>query len=84
MTGGHQIGTRDRRAGKGESYHITVGNGTWIGSRSSIVNSVHIGEGCVIAACACVTKDLEEDCIYGGVPAKLIRRLDRDVRTSEK
>lgn len=76
LTGGHKIGGEDRRAGPGERYDIFVGNGTWIGARSTILGNTRIGAGCVIAACACVTKDVEEHHLVGGVPARVIRELD--------
>jgi maltose O-acetyltransferase len=76
LTGGHEIGDKERRAGEGETYTVRVGNGVWIGARSTILGNVHLSEGCVIAACACVTKDVPEDTIVGGVPAKLLRRIE--------
>ena len=76
LTGGHQIGTADRRAGKGETYTIEVGDGTWIGARSTISGNIKIGKSCVVAACACVTQDLADSRLVGGVPAKEIRVLD--------
>ena len=39
QTGGHAIGDRTRRAGEGEIYHQVIGNGTWIGGRSTICNN---------------------------------------------
>jgi len=76
LTGGHQVGTANRRAGVGERYHISVGNGTWIGARSTILGNTSIGHGCVITACACVTKSISDDVMVGGVPAKVIRELE--------
>lgn len=76
QTGGHAIGDRIRRAGQGESYHQVVGNGTWIGGRSTICNNTKIGEGCIVAGCACVVKDVEENTLVGGIPAKIIRKLE--------
>lgn len=76
QTGGHKIGTPDRRAGEGLIFHQTVGDGTWIGGRSTILNNTRIGKSCVIAGCACVTRDVEDNMLVGGVPAKIIRRLD--------
>lgn len=77
LTGGHQIGDGSRRAGKGETYSISVGAGTWIGARATIMKDVHIGSGCVVAACACVGTDIADHVLAGGVPAKPIRELER-------
>lgn len=76
QTGGHIIGDSKRRAGKGIIASQTVGNGVWIGGRSTIVGNVHIGDSSVVAACACVVKNVETDTLVAGVPARVIRRLD--------
>lgn len=77
-TGGHKIGTQDRRAGKDECYTQCVGNGTWIGGRVTIINETSIGNSCVIASCACVTNNVADNLLVGGVPAKVIRCLEND------
>ena len=77
QTGGHQIGTADRRAGDGCIFKQTVGDGTWIGGRSTILGNTNIGRGCVIAGCSCVVKDVPDDVLVGGVPAKVIRVVGR-------
>lgn len=76
QTGGHEIGDLFRRAGKGEVYKQKVGKGTWIGGRSTICNNTEIGSGCVIAGCACVVSNISDNMLVGGVPAKIIRRLE--------
>jgi len=75
QTGGHEIGGESRRAGQGKIFHQTVGNGVWIGGRATICNDAHIGDGAVVAGCACVVKDVEKNTLVGGVPAKLIKKL---------
>lgn len=75
FTGGHAIGTPERRAGAGETYTIRVGDGCWLGGRSSLMRSIQVGSGAVVAACACVTKDVPENTLVGGVPAKPLRSL---------
>ena len=79
QTGGHEIGDASRRAGKEIICSQRVGNGVWIGGRSTIVGNTTIGDSCVIAACACVVHDVEANMLVGGVPAKVIRRLDDDI-----
>ena len=74
-TGGHIIGAADRRAGKGESYTIQIGDGCWLGGRTTFTHSLTVGSGSVVAACACVTKYMQENKLIGGVPAKEIRSL---------
>lgn len=76
QTGSHEIGTRERRAGIGKNCCQKIKNGVWIGGRATIIGDVVIGEGSVIAGCACVVKDVPENVLVGGVPAKVIRRLN--------
>ena len=78
LTGGHQIGTHTRRAGVGEHYTISVGNGVWIGARSTLLRSISIGDGSVIAACSCVHRDVGCDLLVAGVPARPVRGLAND------
>lgn len=76
QTGGHEIGSSDRRAGKGLKFSQSVGDGTWIGGRSTILGNTTIGKGCVVAGCACVVKNVPDNVLAGGVPAKIIRTLE--------
>ena len=76
QTGGHEIGGQERRAGKGIVAKQMVGNGVWIGGRTTIIGNVKIGNSSVIAGCACVVRDVEPNSVVGGVPARIIRRLD--------
>lgn len=77
QTGGHEIGSRERRAGDGLICNQSVGNGVWIGGRSTIIGDVTISDGSVVAGCACVVKDVPPNVLVGGVPAKIIRSLDK-------
>ena len=76
LTGGHEIGDCERRAGKDVCYHIVVGNGVWVGARSTILGNIKIEDGALIAACACVNKDVRANTLVGGVPARVIRELE--------
>ena len=57
---------------------IRIGNKVWIGSNATILPGVTIGDGAIIAAGAVVTKDVEEESIVAGVPAKFIRKVKKD------
>ena len=80
MTGSHQLnaGPNQRRAGDWFGQPIQVGNHVWIGARTTILPGVSIGDGAVIAAGATVTKNVPENAIVAGVPARIIRYVDAD------
>lgn len=54
---------------------ITLGKNVWVGSNSTILQGVTIGDNAVVAAGAVVTKDVPENTIVGGVPARIIRKI---------
>lgn len=55
---------------------VTIHNDVWISANCTITAGVTIGEGSIIAANSCVTKDVKEFSIYGGVPAKFIKKRE--------
>lgn len=52
---------------------IRIGKNCWIGSKVTVLDGAEIGDGCVIAAGAVVTKSFPPNSVIGGVPAKLIK-----------
>lgn len=54
---------------------VTIGNDVWIGGKVAIMPGVTIGNNVVIAAGAVVTKDIPDNTLVGGIPAKKIRTL---------
>lgn len=54
---------------------IKIGKNVWIGSNSTILPGVDIGDNSVIAAGAVVTKDVPANTIVGGVPARFIKSI---------
>ena len=54
---------------------IKIGNDVWIGAHATILSGVTIGNGAVVAAGAVVTKDVPENTVVGGVPAKIIKTI---------
>lgn len=57
---------------------IRIGKGVWIGSHAVILPGVTVGDHAVIAAGSVVTKDVAAKTLVGGVPAKVIRNLERE------
>ena len=55
---------------------IKIGNHVWIGSNSTVLSGVTIGEWAVVAAGAVVTKDVPPYTMVGGVPAKIIKKVE--------
>lgn len=56
----------------GRPEMVVIEDYVWIASRATILPGVHIGKGAVIASGAVVTKDVPENAIVGGVPARII------------
>lgn len=52
---------------------VKIGDHVWIGARAMIMKGVTVGNGAIIAAGAIVTKDVPQNCIAAGVPAKIIK-----------
>ncbi len=52
---------------------VEIGNDVWIGTQSTILTGVRIGDGAVVAANSVVTKDVPAYAIVGGTPAKIIK-----------
>lgn len=55
---------------------IHIGKNVWIGANATVTQRVTIGDNAVVAAGAVVNKDVEENTIVGGVPARFIKRID--------
>lgn len=56
---------------------VIIEDNVWLGRNVAIMPGVRIGEGSVIAANAVVTKDIPPHVMAGGVPAKVIKKLEQ-------
>lgn len=75
LSGSHEIGGPERRAGKGFHYHITIGSGCWLGGKSVLYGNITIGDSSIVAAGAVVNRNVDKNVIVGGVPAKVIKQI---------
>lgn len=66
------------------SYRVYIADRAWIGPGVTILHSVTIGEGAVVAAGSVVTKDIEPFSIVAGIPAKKIGQRNQALRYSLK
>ncbi len=71
ITGSHDI---DDPKFTAEFKPIKIGHHCWIGTGAIILQGVTIGDGAVVAAGAVVTRDIPSNEVWGGVPAKFIRK----------
>lgn len=63
-----------------EYYNVTIGNDVFIGSGSTILGGLTIGDGAIIAAGSMVVKDVPPYAIVGGVPARILKyRFDDEI-----
>lgn len=63
---------------------IVVGRNVWIGSNSTILQGVTIGDNSIIAAGSVVTKDVPANAIVAGVPAQFIRSISPEEEKRQK
>jgi maltose O-acetyltransferase len=75
VTGSHEIGSQDRRAGKGTSFDINIEDSCWIGARVTIMGGVNIYKSSIVGASSLVNKNVIENTVFAGVPAKKIKAL---------
>jgi maltose O-acetyltransferase len=74
-TATHPLDAVQRRV-KENAKPVTIGDDCWIGGGSVICPGVAIGNRCVIGAGSVVTKDIPDDSLAVGNPAKVIRKLN--------
>ena len=69
---------KDKPLGAPSKGDTVVGNDVWIGYGVTIMPGVQIGDGAIIASESVVVADVPPFCIYGGNPAKLIKKRFED------
>ncbi|MGG0476118.1 maltose acetyltransferase domain-containing protein [Priestia aryabhattai] len=74
-TATHPLDPTERNSGKEYAKPIIVGDNVWIGGSAVINPGVSIGDNVVIASGSVVTKDVPNNIVVGGNPAKIIKKI---------
>ena len=70
----HPLDYKERATGVEHGEAITIGDDCWIGGGAVICPGVTIGNRCIIGAGSVVVKDIPDDSVAAGNPARIIRR----------
>lgn len=73
LSEGHPLEPENRHALIPKPIHIK--KNAWIGAGATILQGVTIGENAVVASGAVVSKDVPDNVIVGGIPAKIIKAI---------
>ena len=71
----HPLDAQRRVSRHFQSHPVIIKDCAWIGANATILTGVTIGKNVVVAAGAVVTKDVPDNCLVGGVPAKIIKEI---------
>lgn len=82
-TANHPLDYTNRNKGLEKALPIKVGDNCWFGANVSVMPGVTIGAGCVIAAGSVVTKDIPDNSLAAGVPAKVIKTIEQGDLSNE-
>ena len=62
-----------------QNGHVTIGEGSWLGENVCVVGA-SVGKHCVIGANSVVTKDIPDYSVVVGIPAKVIKQYDFELK----
>lgn len=57
------------------SKGIRIGNNVWVGAKVTFLDGCDVGSNCVVAAGAVVNGVFPDNCVIGGIPAKIIKMI---------
>lgn len=75
ITINHDLNPTKRLDKTNYASDINIGNNVWIGAGAIVLPGVTVGDGAVIAAGSIANRDIPDNTLYAGNPAKMIKRL---------
>ena len=75
ITDTHEISSGSRRTGTPRKDPILVKRGAWVGAGATVMGGVTIGARSIVAVGAVVNRDVPDDVVVAGVPARIVRRI---------
>ncbi|WP_047984730.1 maltose acetyltransferase domain-containing protein [Ornithinibacillus californiensis] len=75
-TATHPLNAKERISGIEFGKPVTIGNNVWIGGSAVINPGVTIGNNVVVASGSVVTKDVPDNVVIGGNPARVIKAIE--------
>ncbi|MEV9499467.1 acyltransferase [Aliarcobacter butzleri] len=80
LTGRHNFESLDIetiRCEVQQNRNIYIGKGTWLAGGCIVLGNVRIGKHCVVMSGSVVTKDVPDYCVVGGIPAKIVKKMEK-------
>ena len=60
---------------------VVIGSNVWLGDNVAVIGPVRIGNGAVVGANSVITRDIPDDVIAAGIPARILKRFDKGTGT---
>lgn len=79
LTNGDELNISPRYRKIQSKGPVFIGNNVWLGDKVSVMPGVSIGDGVIVAANAVVTHDIPAYSVAAGVPAKVIKNMERTI-----
>ena len=74
----HPMTARERATGAAKGSSVHIGNNVWFGGNCVVLPGVHIGDNVVVGAGSVVVKDIPDNALVVGNPARVVRYIDQN------